>query len=133
MCDYECMTNFSPLEEFVNLDMNYNTSVEFNGFIIIPTDEIHDSGYKIMKIALMNRGVVVGCVKGCFDVIHLNGIGGYGDYDAGYNERVRERKGPIIDWCIDCAPNGLIRVFCSKRLTLPDLCCLVSDFQIIAE
>lgn len=127
------ITNFSPLEEFVNLDMGYDPSVKFNGFIIIPTDEIHDSGYKIIKIALMDHGVVVGSVKGYTDVIHLNGIGGYGAFDVGYAERVRQRKGTIIDWSIDCSTNGLIRVFCSKWLTFPELSLYVSDLQIIVK
>ena len=129
----EYLTNMSPLEDFVKLDTEYDPSVEFNGFIIIPTDRIHDSGYRIMKIALTNRGVVVGCINGHCDVIHLNGIGGYGPFDDGYNERVREHKGPIIDWSIDCAPNGLIRVFCSIMLTLQELSCVLSDLQIIIK
>lgn len=127
------LTNFSPIEEFIKLKTSYNPNVKFNGFIIIPTDEIHDSGYKIMKIALTDHGKVVGCINGYADVIHLNGIGGYGKHDAGYIERVRERKGPIIDWSIDCAPNGLIRVFCSNTLTLHDFPFGGSDFQIVVK
>lgn len=131
MDDY--MTNFSSLDEFRNLKAGYDPAIKFNGFIIIPTDERHDSGYRIMKLALTYHGVVVGCIEGCCDVIHLNGIGGYGAYDDGYDKRVRERKGPIIDWSIDCAPNGLVRVFCSKCLTFPDLALCCSDLQIIVK
>ena len=116
------LTNFSAFKDFIELK-TFEPKEPFNGFIIIPrTDcELHDSGYQMLKIALTNHGRVVGCLEGCSDVIHLNGIGGYGKYNDKYYERVKTRTGPVIDWSIDVSPNGLVRVFCSHELELGDL------------
>lgn len=65
----------STREEFENLDY-FKPTDEFNGVVIIPTNELHESGFGCMKFALINHGEVVGCVGGGSDVIHLNGIGG---------------------------------------------------------
>lgn len=115
----EELTNFSSRKEFYELKP-FEPKEPFNGFIVIPEmgDELHDSGYRFLKIALTNHGRVVGCVEGCTDVIHLNGIGGYGKYNDKYEDRVRTRTAPVIDWSIDVAPNGLVRVFCTKELEL---------------
>ena len=115
----EELTNFSELKEFIELKP-FEPKEPFNGFIIIPQMycELHDSGYRMIKIALTNKGRVVGCVEGCTDVIHLNGIGGYGKFNDKYEDRVSTRTGPIIDWSIDVAPNGLVRVFCSHELCM---------------
>lgn len=117
----------STKEEFEKLEYKRPTG-KIDGFVIIPTGELHDSGYGCMKFALTYHDEVVGCVGGGSDVIHLNGICGYGKYDYEYQTRVRTRKGPIIDWRIDCLPCGLLRVFTMKfELELPD--CVCSDFE----
>ena len=118
----EELTNFSDIASFMELK-SFEPKEPFNGFIIIPRIdcELHDSGYRMIKIALTNKGRVVGCVEGCTDVIHLNGIGGYGKFGDKYAERVNTKLGPIIDWSIDVAPNGLVRVFCSHELEMCDL------------
>ena len=118
----EELTNFSEFGEFMKLKP-FEPKEPFNGFIVIPRVdcEPHDSGYSMIKIALTNHGRVVGCVEGCSDVIHLNGIGGFGKFGDKYSERVNTKQGPIIDWSIDIAPtNGLVRVFCSHELELSD-------------
>lgn len=121
----------STKEEFEKLEYKRPTS-KFNGFVIIPTGEIHDSGYVCMKFALTNKDEVVGCVGGGSDVINLNGIGGYGKYDDEYQIKVITRKGPIIDWSIDCLPCGLLRVFTSNfELELPNY--VLSSFEIFIK
>ena len=115
----EKLTNFSDIKDFIELKP-FEPKEPFNGFIVIPqmVVELHDSGYRFIKVALTNRGRVVGCVEGCTDVIHLNGIGGYGKFNDKYENRVRTGLAPAIDWSIDVAPNGLVRVFCTKELEL---------------
>lgn len=115
----EKLTNFSDIKDFIELKP-FEPKEPFNGFIVIPQMdvELHDSGYRFIKVALTNRGRVVGCVEGCTDVIHLNGIGGYGKFNDKYENRVRTGLAPAIDWSIDVAPNGLVRVFCTKELEL---------------
>lgn len=117
-------------EEFEKLDY-FEPTDEFNGVVIIPTDEMHDSGFKCMKFALMNHSEVVGCVGGGSDIIHLNGIGGYGQYGIEYETAVRTNMVKRINWDIDCLPNGLLRLFCSGKLKIDDFIC--SDFNLYVK
>lgn len=98
---------------------------EFNGLIIVPTNELHDSGYGCMKFVLLNHHKVVGCVGGGSDVIHLNGIGGYGKY-VDYEKVIKTDMVKRVDWSIDCLPCGLLRLFCSSNLSIDDF--IYSDF-----
>jgi hypothetical protein len=123
------MTANSTREEFENLDY-FEPTGEFNGIIIIPTNEMHESGYRCMKFALMDHWEVVGCVGGGSDVIHLNGIGGYGKYEN-FKEALKTGLTKRVDWSIDCLPNGLIRLFCSKKLELDEIIC--SDFNVYVK
>ena len=117
-------------EEFESLEY-FKPTDEFNGVVIIPTDEMHDSGFRCMKFALMNHSEVVGCVGGGSDVIHLNGIGGYGQYDIEYKKAIITNMVKRIDWSIDCLPNGLVRLFCSGKLKIDDFIC--SDFNLYVK
>lgn len=123
------MTANSTKEEFEKLDY-FEPTGEFNGIIIIPTNEMHESGYMCMKFALMDHWEVVGCVGGGSDVIHLNGIGGYGKYEN-FKEALKTGLTKRVDWSIDCLPNGLIRLFCSKKLELDEIIC--SDFNVYVK
>lgn len=117
-------------EKFLNLEYHRpDENEKFNGFVIIPTGELHESGYMRMKFALTLNGVVVGCVGGGCDVVNLNGIGGFGlNFDRGLHTRII----PIVDWSIECLPNGLLRVFASKALTIRDKY-ICSTFEIFAK
>jgi len=115
----------STREEFENLDY-FEPTDEFNGVVIIPTNELHDSGFGCMKFALLNHSEVVGCVGGGSDVIQLNGIGGYGKYNKNFTDMVKR-----IDWSIDCLPNGLIRLFCSHKLDIDKF--IGSDFSLYVK
>lgn len=117
----------SKREEFENLDY-FEPTDEFNGVVIIPTNELHDSGFGCMKFALINHGEVVGCVGGGSDVIHLNGIGGYG---KDFNKTLKIGMVKRIDWSIDCLSNGLIRLFCSYKLDIDEF--ILSDFNLYVK
>ena len=102
----------------------------FNAFVIVPTGERHDSGYECMKFILTDRREIVGAVGGSSDVVHLNGIGGYGENWAQTFDR---GVAPIVDWSIDLLPKShCVRVFCSRELYLKDgfIC---SDFEVYAR
>lgn len=76
----------------------------FNGFVIVPMDELHDSGYRCMKFVLTNHSKIVGAVSGWSDVVHINGIMGYG--------RGLSTEPKWHDFHIDCLPeSGLVRLF----------------------
>ena len=96
-------------EEFLAIE-DFGEKALFDSFIIVPTDELHDSGYKCMRLILMQRGTIVGAVSGYSDALHLNGIGGFG---LNYKVSMRTRQVPVINWTIDCLPtSGCLRVFC---------------------
>lgn len=99
----------------------------FKGFIIVPTGELHDSGFGCMKFVLTLHDDIVGAVGGWCDVVHLNGIGGYG---LNWQRSLTSRNVPVIDWSIDLLPkSGCLRVFSGHKLVLRDgfIC---SDFEV---
>ena len=74
---------------------------EFSNIIIVPTDEMHVSGFRCMKYILLKWKdeyyEVVGVVGGYSDVIHL------------WNGNAR----------IDCLPCGYLRVRLNETATVP--------------
>jgi len=69
-------------------------------------------------------------LSGCSDVIHVDGIGGYGD---GWLERCRISPGlmPPSGWSIDCLPtSGLLRMWPSSGKILCDAA--LSSFEMYA-
>lgn len=103
---------------------SFDSEIElFNSMVIIPLDDLHDSGYMLMDFVAVDRKDEPICrLSGCSDVIHLDGIGGYGKhYISGMNSR------PIEGWNIDCLPCGLLRIFCNGWIESGDA---LSDFSI---
>ena len=90
--------------------------IKFTSVIIVPMPgELHDSGYRCMKFVYLGRdGTVVGASYGGSDVLHLDGIGGYGkDFEAGLNTGMVK----VAGWTIDCLPVcGCIRIFARSQL-----------------
>lgn len=117
---------YSPKEDFEKLEFKKPTGY-FNSVMIIPTGELHDSGYECMKFALFNNEEYVGCIGGGSDVIHFNGIGGYG-----LKWRNVPKAVPPVDFQMDLFPNGLFRIFSQKcYLFIDSIIC--SDFNIYAQ
>ena len=117
------------LQDFRDIEIRRPTK-KFNAFTIVPTEEIHDSGYRCMKFVLDYHGEIVGCVGGWSDVVDLNGIGGYG---KDWNTTLMTGKTDIYDWVMDClTESGLIHVFTHKwDLELDDF--IGSDFQVFTK
>jgi len=121
--------------DFAEIEVQSPTG-EFNGFVIVPTDDMHDSGFRCMKYVLLNGNTIVGCVGGYCDVIHLNGIGGYGKYEGNgsdWQAAVVSGKVDVVPWNIDCLPCGLVRIFVNgpnRVLSLDSIIC--SDFSVYA-
>ena len=113
--------NDYTLGELRSLDYFLDVGEVFDSVIIVPMDYLHDSGYRCMKFILCNdhKGEIVGVVGGGSDVIHLDGIGGYGlDFDRGLNTGMC----PCVGWKLDCLACGCLRLFPSSnlRMTLRD-------------
>lgn len=95
--------------------------------IIIPTTKKHDSGFSCMEFILINKnGEPVYRTFGGSDVINIDGIGGYGDWnpDHGVPKSIKP-----VGWSIDCLPCGYLRLWCNK----PIKCAGISTFEVWAN
>ena len=102
---------------------------KFDSLVILPGNikDMHDSGYRLMDFVAVLAGKPLCRLSGCSDVIHLDGIGGFG---------FRKYEGifkpiNIKGWSMDCLPkSGLIHIFCPPY----KLICgeAISSFEIYA-
>lgn len=73
-------------------------------------EHLHDSGYRCMDFVAVKDGEPLCRLSGCSDVVHIDGIGGYG-YRWSRKPGV-PRKIDIHGWSIDCLPaSGLLRIW----------------------
>ena len=116
-------------EEFLEIENFGDPNAEFNAIIIVPTGELHDSGFQTMKFILTNDREIVMACSGWSDVIHINGIGGYGRYGTKeYEEAVYKQRVKRVGWSIDClAKSGCVRLFTS------DVYCKIEDALICSD
>lgn len=104
------------LEELKDLWYLNPGKKEFDSVIIVPMDEVHDSGYRCMKYVLCDTkdDIIVGVIGGYSDVLHLNGIGGYG---LSFERNLASKTVPIVDWNIDCLDTSrCLRLFGPKMI-----------------
>ena len=111
--------NEYTLEEFREMEL-FGEGLLFNQVVIVPMDELHDSGYRCMKFILCHYGNIVGVVSGWSDVVHPNGIGNHGlSYDW--------FETPNIGLSIDClAGSGCVRLMMNGLYKCSDF--IGSDF-----
>ena len=110
-------------KELMELE-NFVPKKNFTGIVIVPMNYKHDSGFQCMKYILLNHWDIVGVVGGCSDVMHINGIGGYGK-EPNYITRMVKAH----DLRIDCLPKSkCLRLFSDDEMELWDLFC-GSDFS----
>lgn len=117
-------------KEFDELE-NFEPTGKFDAVVIIPTKDIHDSGYRCMRFVLTRHDDIVGVVSGWSDVIHINGIGGYGNWTSSLPiDFSKPPKG--YGWRIDClAKSGYVRLFLDKELCIDEW--IGSDFQLYVK
>jgi len=105
------------LTELRNIE-NFMPTKPFKDVVLVPMRKTHESGFRCMKFILVRHGEIVGAVSGWSDVMHINGIGGYG---KDFNETIKTRKVDLTSWKIDClAKSGCMRLFTDKDLELDD-------------
>lgn len=104
--------------------------------VVIPEHDVHDSGYRNMSFALFDdKGNPLGRVGGGSDVIHIEGIGGFGykwlDKVEKKGISLMDLKPPLGGWSIDClAKSGYIRLFCKKPIIIGPA---LSSFEIFSS
>jgi hypothetical protein len=102
-------------------------SVVFDSLVILPRRKLHDSGYRCMDFVAVNGTEAVCRLSGCSDVIHINGIGGFGKFSGHIPSLM-----PVIAWSIDCfKKSGLLRMWASGYT----LSCgpALSSFELYAD
>lgn len=105
------------------------TLLKLNGWIGIERG-IHDSGYRAMSLVPVKAGEPLGLIGGGSDLIHIEGIGGYGH---NWLERLGEvpKTAKIVGWTIDCLPtSGLLRLFCHRPMLAGEA---LSSFEIYSQ
>ena len=109
-------------KEFLEIE-NFKPTKPFNSIIIVPTNYTHDSGYQCMKFILTGKyQEIVGALGGGSDVIHVNGIGGYGKNPDYINRMIKAH-----DLRIDCLyKSKCLRLFSDEEFEIDNFIC--SDF-----
>ena len=81
--------------------------------IILPMKQKHDSGFRVMDAVAVGDDGPICRVAGGSDVIHIDGIGGYGEWEP---ENGIPRSIAPKAWSIDCLPaSGLLRIWPSNH------------------
>lgn len=120
-------TDFKELPKITELPEKER---EFDSLIIIPEKYKHDSGYRCMSFAGCKGNKAVCIMGGGSDVIHFDGIGGYGRWWNGAGSQI-PKKIPPKAWNIDCIPCGYLRIFAGKgKITMGSM---LSSFEIYAD
>jgi hypothetical protein len=102
----------------------------FDSMIVLPSRRKHDSGYRCMDFVAVRDGKPLCKLSGCSDVIHMQGIGGYGRWLENYGGV--PYMVPPVDFSIDCLPvSGLLQIF-SHRYSL-EAGEALSSFELYAE
>lgn len=120
--------NDYTLEELRAIE-NFGEQEEFSAFAIVPMEELHDSGYRAMKFILERDGEIVGAASGWSDVVHVNGIGGYGAYGDDFMSALKSQMVPRVGMSMDCLPkSGCVRFFCDRGRIMKAEDIIGSDF-----
>jgi len=92
--------------EFLDLPFIDKPEQAFDSIIIIPSQELHDSGFNEIICVGVNKNTAVGIVCNFSDIIYIDGITG-----CGRDWLTQCTKAPVA-WSIDCLPKSqLLRLF----------------------
>ncbi len=110
---------------------SWDEEVVCTSIVILPgrSRDMHDSGYRCMDFVAVDGNKPICRLSGCSDVIHIDGIGGYGLGGICKNfGKSRDNSA----WSIDCLPkSGLLRLWpTAKPFVKPG--CALSSFDLFA-
>lgn len=97
----------------------------FNSVVLIPTTQKHDSGYMCIEFVFCKDGEPIAKSFGGSDVLHIDGIGGYGLFKGFIPDKIKPNG-----WSLDCLPCGYFRLFGKSQNMSADG---VSSFSVYAE
>ena len=118
------LKEFQEMEEFAPIK-------PFLWVIIVPMNEVHDSGYRCMKFIVGDRYDIYGVIYTGSDVVNPNGIGNYGkNWDI--TSVTRRGLVPYIGLSMDClAGSNCVRIMTSKPCELDSF--IGSNFVFYAK
>lgn len=96
------------------LRKDWSEEVMADALIILPTRRLHDSHFRCMDfVACVSKDLLLR-LSGCSDVMHIDGIGGFG-YKWLEQYGTCPKAVRPIGWSIDCLKtSGLLRIFASS-------------------
>ena len=111
--------NEYTLKELQDIE-NFGKNEIFDSMILVPSNEIHDSGFRCIKGILVRNGGIVGAVSGWSDVVNPNGIEN-SRQDLSWYEKDCV---PYMGLSIDClVKSKCMRLIMRKPCVMEDLIC----------
>lgn len=109
--------NEYTLKEFQEME-EFEPEKPFHWVIIVPMDDIHDSGYRCMKFIVGDGYDIYGAIYTGSDVVNPNGIGNYGK-NRDITSEIRRGMVPYIGLSLDClVGSNCVRIMMSKPCEL---------------
>jgi len=110
----------------------WDEEIECDSIIILPTHKKHDSGFRKMDFVAVVKDEPICLLSGCSDVIHFDGIGGFG------KDWVKYGGCPDLvvpsGWSIYCLPkSGLLCIFSNNGKIYCDTACSSFEIYVIHE
>lgn len=119
--DFEAVTERSEAEDLTG----------FDSLVILPSRRMHYSGYRCMAFVVCKGDEALYKLCGGSDIIHIEGIGGYG-YKCMERFNGVPHSTPPVGWNIDCLKtSGLLRLFTHYDLIADGGC--YSSFELYSD
>jgi hypothetical protein len=83
----------------------WDENIIFDSLIILPRRSLHDSGFRNLDFVAVKESEPICLLSGCSDVIHVDGIGGTGQW-----------KGYVVD-TIKSSMWSIVILYCPSRST----------------
>jgi len=121
--------NEYTLKEFQEME-EFEPIKPFKWVVIVPMDDIHDSGYRCMKFIVGDGGDIYGAIYTGSDVVNPNGGGNYGKT---LNPSMISRGlVPYLGLSLDClVGSNCVRIMMSKPCELDSF--IGSNFVFYAK
>lgn len=111
----EDISTWKPRKFYRLPKIKWDARLIFDSLIIIPDWRIHESGYRIIRYVPCIESVPLGIWICGSDVLHFDGIGGYGWIDIEKDSEIPDCIPPRA-WSFDIlARSGFVQLFCHKE------------------
>lgn len=100
----------------------FRTERSFYEVVILPNEKVNNTvGFRCMDYILCDGGEIVAKIGSSSKQIHINGIGGQGNWKKLKKISKHEVLTELVPWQMDCLPkSNLLRIYCGRELELAD-------------